>query len=107
MNASRNLHDRNPVKITSIDLELSDTSDLKKILHDENEVAIKDNIKSKNIYLNPVLRMINIDGCKADDRKKRREINKCFMNSLSKCFLFFKNFGYVLKNYPKRIRDKS
>ena len=82
MNASRNVYDRNHVETTSIVLEHSNTSDLKKILHDENEVAIKDNIKSKNIYLNPVLRMINIDGSKADNRKQRRETNKCFMKCL-------------------------
>ena len=82
MNASRNLYDRNPVESTSVILEHGNTSDLKKILHDGNEVAIKDNIKSKNIHLNPVLRMINIDGSKADKRKQRREINKCFMKCL-------------------------
>ena len=82
MNASRNIYDRYPVETTNIVLEHNNASDLKKILHDENEIAIKDNIKSKNMYLNPVLRMINIDGSKTGDRKKRRDINKCFMKCL-------------------------
>ena len=82
VNASRDVYDRHLVETTSIVLEHSNTSDLKKILYNENEVGIKDNIKSKNMYLNPVLRMINIDGSKTEDRKKRREINKCFMKCL-------------------------
>ena len=75
VNASRDVYDRHLVETTSIVLEHSNTSDLKKIFYYENEVGIKDNIKSKNMYLNPVLRMINIDGSKTEDRKKRREID--------------------------------
>ena len=59
---------------------LSDSCGVKKILYEGNVDEIKDLIISKDIYLGPVLRMINMEGSKIEDLMSRRDLNKCFLN---------------------------
>ena len=84
--------------------QLSNLCGVKKILYEQNVDEIKDLIISKDIYLGPVLRMINMEGSEIEDLMSRRDLNKCFLNCVievegghPKAFLWLKrNVDYEI-----------
>ena len=70
------------VRLDGENVEMDSLEDVKKILYGNDTVAIQELISSENEFLCPNLRLIcnNLSG--KDDKERRREINKQFMECL-------------------------